>query len=471
MPHPKQLREAPNAGAEYPTMDRGPDAEERYHAPERLGAVQRLTPEGYLLCLGVPVARLGTLLYVANEMRKLQAGRDGLIRVLRDEHGLFNPEAMRSFEGKPVTDGHPPEWVTPANWKRFAVGTMQNVRRGEGAQDGLLLADLLITDAAAIAAVRAGKREVSLGYDARYEQDEPGAARQTITKGNHLALVRSGRCGTTCSIGDEDMTKKRTWADRIRTAFRAQDEAALNEELENAPSVQTEDGAAGETHHVVIEVKATPGEVAPAAPAASAPPEPNAAEQTVDATATLAETVAALADRLTAIESALKPSAPTTDAQPGEAAPVAPEPAAAAANAEEAQTADSAALQDEFTATLSRAEILVPGIALPTFDAAAPAATTQAQLRALRQTALTTIGATQEGQAVIATFDAAPNVPAMNDDALRVLFNAASESVKAANNKKAAERQTRDAAAPTPGVIHSPAELNARARQRWTRAA
>src|SRR5260363_78910 len=58
--------------------------------------------------------------------------------------------------------------VTPQNWNTLAKGVTQHVRRGEGEQDGLLLADLLITDAFAIQQVRAGLREVSCGYEADY---------------------------------------------------------------------------------------------------------------------------------------------------------------------------------------------------------------------------------------------------------------------------------------------------------------
>ena len=471
MPHPKQLRDGPTEGAEFPTTDRSvdPTAEDRYLAPIQLGAVQRLTPEGYLLCIGVPIARTGVLLYLANEMPKLKAGPDGIIRVLRDETGLFVPDAMRSLEGKPITEGHPSQWITPENWKRYAVGTMQNVRRGEGVQEGLLLADLLITDAGAISAVRSGLREVSLGYDARYQQDEPGAARQTITKGNHIALVKSGRCGTSCSIGDEDMTKKRSWADRIRTAFRAQDEAALNEELENAPAEKTGDEDGDEPQRVVIEVKQVPAEPAAAIEPAKATDEDEGSEPLK----ALADAVAALADRMTALEAAMKPAEPAKAAVEDEPAKKEEEAAKAADTDGEDKgegTKDSADLRDEFTATLSGAEVLVPGIALPAFDAAAPAAKTRAALHALRITALSAVHATTDGKTMIATFDAAPNIPAMKGDALRVLFNATVASRKAINNAKATERQTRDAA-PQVGVIHDPAELNRRAAKRYGRAA
>ncbi len=84
-------------------------------------------------------------------------------------------------------------------------------------EDDILLADLLITDKAAIESVRAGLREVSCGYDADYEQIEPGRGRQRNIIGNHVALVEKGRCGSRCAIGDKDMPtqakKKTRWTD------------------------------------------------------------------------------------------------------------------------------------------------------------------------------------------------------------------------------------------------------------------
>ena len=205
-------------------------------------------------------------------------------------------------------------------------------------------------------------------------------------------------------------------------------------------------------------------------PAEAAPAKVEDEDEGADPIKALTDVVASLADRLTAIEAALKPAEKAADED--EIAKKDEEAAKAAdADGEESEgTKDSAALRDEFTATLSGAEVLVPGIALPAFDAAAPAAKTCAALHALRITALSAVHATTDGKAMIATFDAAPNIPAMKGDALRVLFNATVASRKAINNAKATERQTRDAA-PQVGVIHDPAELNRRAAKRYGRAA
>ncbi|NII73253.1 hypothetical protein FHW84_001822 [Dyella sp. SG562] len=204
----------------------------RYYTVSKLGPKRSLTPEGYLLCLDVPVARTGEMVYAEGEIagedgEAILGGPDKLIRVSRGPEELFRPETIASFEGKPITLGHPEEFVTPDNIKQYSVGTMFNVRRGTGMQDDLMLADFLITDRKAIDAVqKGGIEEVSNGYEADYEQQQPGRAAQRNIIGNHNALVPNGRCGPRCAIGDEDMPvlKKKSWKDRMMAAFKTGDE-------------------------------------------------------------------------------------------------------------------------------------------------------------------------------------------------------------------------------------------------------
>lgn len=175
----------------------------RYYTTGILSENRRRTPEGYLLCLSVPIARTGAQEYAPRELPDLTPGADGRLRIWRDAEILFAPEVMASFEGKPVTLNHPESGVTPANWRKVAVGVAQNLRRGEGAEADLLLADLLITDTEAVALVEAGAlAQISCGYDAEYEETAPGEGRQRGIVGNHIALVRAGRCGPRCAVKD-----------------------------------------------------------------------------------------------------------------------------------------------------------------------------------------------------------------------------------------------------------------------------
>jgi hypothetical protein len=111
------------------------------------------------------------MLYAQGEV-PVEAGADGIIRIHRDESDVFSPIAVASFNGKPITNDHPPQKVDPLTWKDYAIGVVLNPHRGDGAllDSDFLYADLLIQDADAIRDVREGKRELSAGYDAEYQQ-------------------------------------------------------------------------------------------------------------------------------------------------------------------------------------------------------------------------------------------------------------------------------------------------------------
>lgn len=154
-------------------------------------------------------ARVGTYDYAGHEVDpdNKHGLRDApLVKVLRDEATVFDAKAVHSFIGKPITDDHPTEAVTSANWRDHARGTIMGAKWEEG---GYLAFDLMLTDADAIAKVHAGKRELSNGYSAALEFGDFTAAdgtkcqaRQTSITGNHVALVDKGRAGPECAITD-----------------------------------------------------------------------------------------------------------------------------------------------------------------------------------------------------------------------------------------------------------------------------
>ena len=156
--------------------------------------ISRRDPEGYLLCLNVPVARTGTQEYLPSELGLPETG--GMIPVFRPEEEVFSPETVASFEGMPVTNDHPPEGVDISNIRTLQKGHAHNVRRGRGEASDLLLADLIITDPVLITAIlEEGKREISCGYT--YELcEENGQYIQRKIRGNHVAVVDAGRAGS-----------------------------------------------------------------------------------------------------------------------------------------------------------------------------------------------------------------------------------------------------------------------------------
>lgn len=155
------------------------------------------TPEGFLICKDVPIARTGPQDYLARELM-LDGDPDRLVTVQRHPEDVFEEATLASFEGKPICDGHPPENVGPENYAAYTKGHVQNVRR-----DGdYIVADLYINDANLANEVRNNvKREVSCGYLCNYVLDGSGY-KQTRIRGNHLAVVPKGRAGASVSIHD-----------------------------------------------------------------------------------------------------------------------------------------------------------------------------------------------------------------------------------------------------------------------------
>src|SRR5690606_35603689 len=96
--------------------------------------------------------------------------------------------------------------VTADNWKTLAVGEASTDVMRDGER---LKIPLIVKDTNAIAAIQAGKRELSVGYacDLAFE---PGItpdglaydAVQRNIRANHVAIVQRGRAGSDFRIGD-----------------------------------------------------------------------------------------------------------------------------------------------------------------------------------------------------------------------------------------------------------------------------
>lgn len=423
---------------------------------EQLGPTRHLTPEGYLLCVGVPIARIGSQIYTAAELPTLEGGRDGLITVHREEAEVFRPETIASFEGKSVTVFH--QFVDPTNVKRVEVGHAQNIRRSEVERD-LLIADLLIKDERAIDLVTVDPtkpnkkvlREISCGYDAEYVQVEPGIAYQRNIIGNHVALVERGRAGPRCSIQDEEpeimpTAKKPNAVSELFTklvrACRTGDAALIKKTADEAEAVAEE-----EEKRVADEER----EAAEAEEKQKTADQIAALAKTVD---TLAGVVAKLAKGKTAdsdeeLDENGQPKAKTGDEETEEEKEKRIADEAAAAEEEKTKTAD--ALRD----TASRAEILVPGFTMPTADSVPNLAGVATVQRKVLADALKT----EDGRAIVTPLLAGRTVDAMPVDAVATVFVAASEMAKQKNNSRGARQgmKTKDF-----GSVVTAAEINRR---------
>jgi hypothetical protein len=162
----------------------------------------RETRDGYLVAT-VKAARTGIQDYLGRELGKPDMAT---VKVYRPADQVFAADAMASAAYRPLTNDHPPEWVTRDNWKKYATGQIG----GEIARDGDFLAlPLVMMDGVAIADFRAGKRELSMGYSCEIEwtpgTTTDGQAYDAIQKNiriNHLAVVDLARGGSQLRIGD-----------------------------------------------------------------------------------------------------------------------------------------------------------------------------------------------------------------------------------------------------------------------------
>jgi hypothetical protein len=165
------------------------------------------SPEGFLICHNVPIARTGYQDYLGSELPQEMQEEYGLspqkmYKIYRSVEEVFSPATIASFEGKPFTDNHPTETVTIQNIGMYGKGHIQNIRRGSGEYQDMLIADIICTDEIVSNSIQQKlKREVSCGYDNVIVKGKKGFE-QTQIRGNHLALVENGRAGQKAAIQD-----------------------------------------------------------------------------------------------------------------------------------------------------------------------------------------------------------------------------------------------------------------------------
>lgn len=423
-------------------------------AVEEISEHMSLTPEGYLLCEEVPIAHLGPLLYNPAEVPNVEVDptKGNVILVTRDPDVLFAADTMSSFNGKPVTDLHPDDLINSVTDAEHRMGVVLNPRRGSGRRiingmmadlSNYLVADLLITTANMIKAVLAKKVQVSPGYDADTEQVKPGVGKQVRIVGNHVALVERGRGGPTCAITDgepETMAKKPNIWQRLN-AFLKDNEAELEGLTGTGDEGGDGGGGSGGPQEIVIRVEG------PAAAAAAAPTDEAAAGGVGSGAGTGSDDpyearFKAIEDSITSIaESVAKIAAPAASATGDEAGggddddDKKGKTEDADPDEEKVSNMDAATFAGLLTETMSKAEVISPGVRPPVMDAAA---SRSRALIGLKRASLTAALADKTKKAVLTTLtkDAAPDFAKMPVATLNVMFDAAALFIGNDNNKK-----------------------------------
>lgn len=211
-----------------------------------IAGTRKRTEDGALV-VDARVARTGIQVYAGYEVGKPELSA---VRVFRGADEVFHRDSLASFAHRPVTNDHPRVAVTTENWKDVAVGqTADEVT----ATDIFVRVPMLISDAATIAAIDSGKRELSAGYTCDLDwtpgitaKGETFDARQRNIRVNHIAVVDRGRAGKDCRIGDawgvtpindqkepETMSTKTMIVDGLPILVTDQSEAMINRLLAN----------------------------------------------------------------------------------------------------------------------------------------------------------------------------------------------------------------------------------------------
>jgi hypothetical protein len=360
---------------------------------------------------------------------------------------------------QPITLDHPDDFVNPESWKELSIGTIYNVRQGEGEDEDKLVADLMINDAEAMQAIEDGiLRQVSCGYLAKFEETGPGRGIQTGFEGNHVAILKYGRCGAECAIKDaandpaldmqhkkyavidrlpdelgknmkqiKDLFKKTTDASPAKEDAKANDEMDLNEFMEKFSALAEMVATHGERLSTVESNMMT----ADADPEAD---EDKKEDKVDDEDSDMKEDKAKDADPFakmnTLLEKILGAVAQTNDAEPAEP------------KAEEAYVSDAL--------TKSRAEILSPGI----HDS-----------KDIKEQSLKKAYETEDGKEVIDTILSGQTFDSADKE---MLFNSSSELLKVI--RKGGEHSytpSNDSKEQKKGFI-TDKEFNAKCKEAWS---
>lgn len=157
------------------------------------------TSEGFLT-VNAPITRPGVFPYMR------QDGQIQMEAKLPSE--IFSDHTVQSAKGKPITDDHPNEPVTLENYQTYAKGMTHT---DAAVVDDKLSVSMTIYDKDLIQKIKAGKRELSIGFLAdvamtggEYNGMHYDAVQRNVEI-NHVAVVDRGRAGPSVAIrGDSN---------------------------------------------------------------------------------------------------------------------------------------------------------------------------------------------------------------------------------------------------------------------------
>lgn len=166
---------------------------------------------GYWIYENVPITRTGVFPYRGRQIDSdgsMGLDPDRKYPVYRPASEITKPQTLSSFDGVFLVDEHRMmgEGQTDASQRRID-GSVYNVHV-DPHDSGVVLATLKVQTRRMKDLIDSGKRALSCGYYCDYKPQRgeyngiPYDFVQVDLTGNHLALVKKGRCGEKCAIMD-----------------------------------------------------------------------------------------------------------------------------------------------------------------------------------------------------------------------------------------------------------------------------
>lgn len=227
---------------------------------------KRRASDGALL-VDANVARTGIQLYAGSEVGKPEKS---VVKIFRSADEVFSPATLQSFAHRPITNDHPPVLVDTTNWKDYAKG---NTTDEVLAKERYIRVPLMVSDQETINDIESGKRELSAGYTCDIDwtpgitaSGEAFDGQQRNIRANHVAVVKHGRAGKECAIGDDgkwlnelkDMKPMKTMLfDGLPIEVTDQSEAAINKLTNQLRDSTASITSLNESHKAALAAKDT----------------------------------------------------------------------------------------------------------------------------------------------------------------------------------------------------------------------
>lgn len=172
-------------------------------------SVRQMDTNGWFEVSRNPISKVGIFDYSAAQVGKEDETPGKRYRVLRPAEELSDPETLASFRLLPWIDNHvmlgsEDKGLMPAERKGVQGVTGEDVFF----ENGTVFSNLKVFSQSMAGLIEAGKRELSCGYRCVYDftpgtfQGQAYDCVQRTIRGNHLALVHSGRMGPDVAVLD-----------------------------------------------------------------------------------------------------------------------------------------------------------------------------------------------------------------------------------------------------------------------------